>query len=335
VTVRCLSLHAAYRCQDRGACCTAGWPIPVEADRLAGMQAAVAEHALQARTGRTFWMAPADAPPATPGLLDHDDRGCVFFDRRAGAHCRVQHALGHEALPLACRQFPRVSVIDPRGASVTLSHYCPTAAALLDDAPPIAIVSDAPSFPPRTELVGLDTRAQLPPLLRPDMLMAWDAWWEWERLSVGLIADVGTAPADALARLATIVRNTSAWSPADGDLIAWIHRAFEQGGEPSPACRIDASRRVGEVLEAIPDDLRPASFDTANPPTINATRGLLASHAFANWTAHLGEGLEAWLRSLEAVWALLDRGLGVRQTDLLVRHLADPHRLAAIWSRPS
>jgi hypothetical protein len=37
--VRCLSIHASYRCRDSGACCASGWPIPVEApiyERLVG-----------------------------------------------------------------------------------------------------------------------------------------------------------------------------------------------------------------------------------------------------------------------------------------------------------
>jgi hypothetical protein len=58
---------------------------------------------------------------------------------------------------------------------------------------------------------------------------------------------------------------------------------------------------------------------------------MLAAHAFANWTAHQGEGLRTWWRSLEAVHVLLSAGVGVQQTDLLLRHLADPQALARAW----
>ena len=52
----------------------------------------------------------------------------------------------------ACRQFPRVVTLTPLGVSVTLSHYCPTAAALViscDGAPrsPLRIVAAPPAFP--------------------------------------------------------------------------------------------------------------------------------------------------------------------------------------------
>ena len=59
----------------------------------------------------------------------------------------------------------------------------------------------------------------------------------------------------------------------------------------------------------------------------------IAAHAFASWTAHLGEGLRTWLRSVEAAFALVELGLGVRTADLLLRHLCDPHALARTWSR--
>lgn len=89
----------------------------------------------------------------------------------------MQHALGHDALPLACRQFPRVTVLDPRGASVTLSHYCPTAAGLLKDDGPVAIEINGATFPPGGEYVGLDAQDALPPLLCRDVLMDWESWW--------------------------------------------------------------------------------------------------------------------------------------------------------------
>src|SRR6188768_877029 len=106
---RVLSFHADYRCGNSGACCTADWPIPVEADRLSRMQAALASGLLQARDGIAEpLLFLAGAPIETPAVLATRDHACGFYDGAAGRPgCRVQHALGHEALPLACRQFPR------------------------------------------------------------------------------------------------------------------------------------------------------------------------------------------------------------------------------------
>ena len=168
--VRCLSIHANYRCRHSGACCTAGWPI--QDDR--------------------------------GGPLPLNERGCVFHN--ADAHrCEIQLADGHDALPLACRQFPRVSLTDPTGTSVTLSHFCPTALAMLSEHDgPITIVDDAPAFPATGEYVGLDARDTLPPLLRPGMLMDWDSWREWERLSIEMFNRDET-PAAVIGRLAIAV----------------------------------------------------------------------------------------------------------------------------------
>jgi hypothetical protein len=85
---------------------------------------------------------------------------------------------------------------------------------------------------------------------------------------------------------------------------------------------------VDAVFAAIPSDIRPARFEAAVSTREPAARRFLASHAFANWSVHLGTGLSAWVGSVEAAWALLDAGAGVRQADLLLRHLADPAELA-------
>ena len=334
MTVRCLTVHARYACEHSGACCTSGWQIPIEADRLTAIAAAVDYGRLVAPSlSRPLWIQPANAPAATPAELRFDDRGCVFYEMRNGGRCRIHRVLGHEALPLACRQFPRVSVVDPRGASVTLSHFCPTAAGLLDGRASIGITSEPPAFPAGTEIVGLDVRTSLPPLLAPNMLMDWEAWWEWERRAVDTIAQPDRTPGEALAILSGVVEAVRAWTPTDGSLMARIDHAFGRTLEAAP--RVEGptlESALSDTLAAIPGDLRPEQVDHAGPPSVTAARAFLAAHAFANLTAHLGLGLRSWLRSLEATLALVN-SLGVRQTDLLLRHLADPNALARTWSR--
>src|SRR6185295_13330944 len=189
--VRCLSFHAHYQCRHSGNCCTSRWPIPIERDRLERLRIALNRRQIEAvDSAAPHWIANGDAQAETPAVLGVTaGHACVFFDAAAGRTCRIHSALGHDALPLACRQFPRVSVIDPRGVSVTLSHFCPTAASLLDDPIDVTIVDAAPSFRATGEYVGLDARSSLPPLLRPGMLMDWDSWWECERQAVALVAD--------------------------------------------------------------------------------------------------------------------------------------------------
>jgi len=333
-SVRCLSFHATYRCRHSGDCCAAGWPIPIEADRLARLRVAVANGTLHAAGSHTQPFVTTDAAPAdTPALLGVDEHRCVFYDldRRDG-RCRIHAALGHEALPLACRQFPRVSVRDPRGVSITLSHYCPTALLLLDDPRPVTIVTNPPAFPAGGEYVGLDATTSLPPLLRANLLMDWDSWWRFEALAVESIAGE-TAPAppsDGLARLHAVVEHVRTWRPGEGALNTVVAGAFERTSAGLDTSQWHArfaeekTLLVNEALDAIPADLRgsvPQRDGTITPA--RRERNFLAAHAFANWSAHTGRDLRAWFRSLETAWALLQAGYSVRQADLVLRHLSD------------
>src|SRR5688572_7037569 len=126
VRIRCLSVHAPYVCAHAGACCQAGWTIPIEAPLVPRLRA-------------LGFQAPADG---VAGLAD--DGACAFFERDAGRLCAIHRRGGSSLLPSMCRHFPRVVVNDPRGSSLTLSHFCPTAAGLLFEPVPLAIV-DAPA----------------------------------------------------------------------------------------------------------------------------------------------------------------------------------------------
>jgi Fe-S-cluster containining protein len=325
--VRVLSFHAHYRCRHAGACCTANWPIPVEADRLSEIQAAMATDRLRpaAATIADAFNAPSAAPAETPALLGRRDHACVFYERNAVAgagHCRIQLALGHEGLPLACRQFPRVSVHDPRGVSVTLSHYCPTAAGLLEveALQPFQIVTNASSFPDAGEYVGLDARQSLPPLLRPGMLMDWESWWECERRAVQLLSaapDVGTA----LGQLRGVVNALKSWNPRNGALVDRVTGAFAAQQDPVPAP--DPRPLIDAVWRSVPHDWRPVETPTDIETNARVAVRFIAAHAFANWRVQQGEGLSDWLMSIETAAALLGAGYGVRRADLLLRHLTN------------
>ena len=285
-----------------------------------------------------------EAPQDTPATLAIANGCCVFFDADGGHACRIHAALGHDALPLACRQFPRIAVHDPRGVSVTLSHYCPTASSALSAAGPVTIVEQPPAFPVGADYDGLDATRALPPLLRNDMLMDWNAWWAWEAASVAVITGGDEPAAVRLGRLRQAVDGVRGWSPSDGPLRAHVDRAFATArladAAPFIPDRHELETRWQEIVLAIPEDLRyqvPPIDDDARqtPALVPHTDRFLAAHAFANWTAHLGDGLHAWLRSIEAAYVCLLLGLDIRQTDLTLRHLASPNGLAKAWSRQS
>ncbi len=331
-------MHARYGCRHSGRCCSSGWPIPVEPDRLSALEGALASGVLQpARLATPPVLRPASAPADAPAVLGVSGGHCVFHAGDRSGGCAIHATLGHAALPLACRQFPRVVVTDPRGHSVTLSHYCPTAALLLEAPEPLAIVTDAPGLPDEAEYVGLDVRSHLPPLLRPDMLMDWEAWWEWERRSVVAI-EQATTRAEALRRLSGAVERVRRWSPADGPLVRAVERAFgdaaADSADESPPLATTARQAIADITAATPPAFRSAVAlpASAGPTPDRIRRRLLAAHAFGSWAAHLGQGLRTWLRGLAQVDALAAAGLSPSDVDLRLRHLADPRRLAERWS---
>lgn len=322
-----LSFHAGYRCRDRGVCCSSGWPIDIEEDRARDVRAAMANGRLVTRQSAE----PFSTSGGGPAILTVVGNACVFHEGGRGG-CAIQHALGHGALPLACRQFPRVSVRDPRGASVTLSHYCPTAAGMLGSGNPVTIEAHPRGFPADGEYVGLDADEALPPRLRPDMLMDWESWWLWERLAVTALAESRDAD-EGLARLRAAVDHILSWRPSDETLASRVEEAFRARPSLRPAAPGERRHRVDEVLRAIPADIRPSGMPEpyVERPSAAVHRDFLVAHAFANWTAHLGQGLRTWLRSLETADALVASGLGVSAADLWLRHLSDPWALAEVW----
>ena len=330
--VRALAFHAKYACRHTGACCSSGWPIPVEADGVRIIETA-------ARAGRmgdahrlTLLVRPAGAPAATPALLPTVNDTCAFRHDDPDAHCAVHRALGHDALPLACRQFPRITVHDPRGISVTLSHYCPTAAHLIGydrfdgyggyDRYGTRILVNPPGFPGSAEYVGLDAREALPPLLRPDLLMDWESWWRIEELAVETLLGRGNSADEALALVRGAVHRLDQWRPDTGvHLQDEVDRAFERSQPSPPARTVDdlVTSAMGRVPAAFSSRAR---WDSTVRTSDNVTRKFLAAHAFANWRVHERDGgLAAWLRSVETAHAFLSAGAGVRQADLVLRHL--------------
>ncbi|MGH9407826.1 MAG: YkgJ family cysteine cluster protein, partial [Vicinamibacterales bacterium] len=173
---KCLNMHAAYRCRHSGACCRAGWPIPFDGNEFVS----------------------AGSLPLVPGGFIRDNRGgahaarhpdgsCVFFDRGTSL-CEI-HRLGTQAaLPLTCRMFPRRVLHDARGTFVSLSHFCPTAAALVFNwCEPLRVVDAPETLTGVGELDGLDARGEWPPLLRPGVLTDLESYNIWETRTIDLL----------------------------------------------------------------------------------------------------------------------------------------------------
>lgn len=293
--ITCLSFHAAYRCRQSGACCQAGWAIPFDDDEVESVRALhLTGGSLSAgRSGRTIAARDADGT-------------CTFFSRDTH-DCVIQRAGGHAALPVSCRMFPRVVRQDARGTAISLSHYCPTAAALLfDESSPltVTIVEGPPTFADVGALEGLDAREEWPPLLRPQVLMDLDDYASWERLGVELLTRDGLAASTSLDALAAVTATIVKWSPGGGSPLQHaIENAFSASTPPA---------------------------DDAPGADERALKRWLAARLFANWTAYQGDGLEAIVAYLGGCLETFrielrrddDAREAIRRSDLLILHRA-------------
>ena len=316
-----LSFHVDYACRHSGACCTSGWPIPVERNRVVPIQRVVESGTASAATP---WLDPApEAPDDVAGTLALRPTGeCVFFELPTRIALPTRGALPssgkcavHSVRPASCAHFPYVCLIDARGVRVTLSHYCPTAASLLfDHRGPTAIV-EAPA-PGLDAPEGLDAREALPPLRHETRLMSFEEFSAWEGGQVAIIKRFADSPGDDDERLFDAAR---AAVPAP---LTWP-------GVPEDAARIWS-----------------ALVAPAWPGFAEVEDRYLAAKLFACWSAYLGDGTRAVLHSVrtaravlrfEAVRACVDAGRvldrtlltqAIRQSDLLLVHYADRTRLA-------
>ena len=365
--VSSLSIHADYRCRHSGACCTADWDVPVELPVYRSLREAhdAGRLAVSANAAGLdpFIVEPGLPEDAAAMLERHETGECVFFDHGSRL-CIVHRDLGEAALPATCRHFPRLAVADARGTFVTLSHFCPTAASqLFREDVLLAIVENPPSFPP-ADYDGLTvTVDDLPPLLRPDVLMDAEGYTAWERHMVAVCA----AAESAEGALATLVRDASvlrAWTGGGDPLHAAVAR-LPQDRVPAaapPATLESSVRAYAEAMACVPDDLKPEPdedrLDEAYARFVRGPwsgfsrvlRNYVAAKAFASWTAYQGRGVASIVRGLDAALALVrveaarqcrDAGApldadrlkeAIRQADFVLNHLAAGDALAEAWS---
>ena len=298
----CLSFHAAYRCAHSGACCTAGWPIPVD-EALLPVLRAPALLQYTARSPVRFLDTPVNG--SRTALPTTGDGTCVFFEATRGRLCAIHREAGERNLPASCRTFPRIALRDARGIFITLSHYCPTAARLLLDAGPIRVVDAPSSLTLDGAVEGLDATGVLPPLLRPGMLMDMEGYAAWEHQALRTLDDPHYTARDAVRIIRAATGDACTWHPGGETLATRIDTAF--GGARSAAAP-SPSFAVGRLEHAI--------------------KAFLAGHLFGSWAAYRRGGLTAVCDGVEATLALIgsnvagDAGflVAVRNADLLLRH---------------
>jgi len=318
---------------------------PAVQDRL---EDAVRAGRIAAAPGPHFRAVPG-LPHGARGVLAHGAGGrCVFLE--TGGLCAVHRQAGAGALPSACRDFPRLVTRSPLGVSITLSHYCPTAAALLfrstsppgtetapavaPGAPPrpesrssgasadpaLAIETDPEAFPPDRPYDGLDALEAFPPFLRPGVLTSWAAHARWEAHTASTLAREDLSPEDAVAALERVAEDARRWSLDEGPYDGFFERCLERAVEPPAGEAVgrawplpEASRAWNEAMESIPEGHpRPAP-----PLALSGSDGMagagLAGLVSEGWEAH-PRPIRRWLAAKSfASWLAL-QGEGLRTT---------------------
>jgi hypothetical protein len=284
-------------------------------------------------------------------LGTHPDGRCVFLETARGNRCAIHRQLRPGHLASACRDFPRIVTLSPLGVSITLSHYCPTAAGLvLREDRRLAIDADPPAFPRSWPYEGLDARKSFGPLLRPGVLMGWDAHARWEGHAVATLGREDLPPESSVGLLATQAEAARRWTPADGPFDAHLDRVLASDPVHDTDLRTDAAesgrawRLVAQCVprgHPVPQPPPPPSGAGVPDLPPGPVRRWLAAKAFASWLALQGEGLRTTVLGLRLALAVLgaeterERPPGpeglrevFRRADLLLVHLVDPTALA-------
>lgn len=340
--VLALSLHAGFACCRSGACCTAGWPIPVEPDVAAALIAGLPESAGTLDTTGPMPDGAAAVVAPRPG------GACPFYVQDSGRLCAIQRRLGHGALPASCRHFPRVALLEADAVRVTLSHFCPTAASMLfaDIPGSPTVVADAAGIADRREYSGFDARATIPPLLRPGVAMDDAACRRWEAYLLRSLADPSCqTPEEALGRVAAAADSIRAWTVEQGSLESHLAAMLADGRGAlhgrwtmslNSAVRLFllAAGSVPAGLQApgLPADAQAADAAWVTPRWRQGPVGrYLAARSFGAWSAYLGEGVRTQVAMLAVALAAV-RVEAVRQTARARRPLDDEMLLEAIRS---
>lgn len=305
--------------------------------------------------GGPLFLSSAIADGQKTWTVARTDRGdCVFFGRTTGKLCAIHRDLGEEALPSACRHFPRRVLHDGRGTLISLSHFCPTAAAALLDGGTLSVVNAHAPLLLTSAMEGLDAREALPPLLLPGLLCDMAGYDAWERAAVDAFAHPENSYQQCLAKLARATGRAREWRPGMISLSDYVTAAF---GE-TPFDRrehLPSDERLVERIAAMTANL--TGGDVVGIPQFEeqwsrrigkpgawfdlGMKRYLAARVFGNWLAYQGRGLRSiveWLltcaamvryfalrRALESKQRFDERSFieAVRSADLLLLHVLD------------
>jgi hypothetical protein len=104
-----LSIHADYKCQQSGICCTSDWDVPVEVPLYRTLTDAIATGQLSpaaiAEDGYPTFLLEPDLPDEAAAMVGRTSSGnCVFFHSRSGLCRLARYVYLADALLPDCRR---------------------------------------------------------------------------------------------------------------------------------------------------------------------------------------------------------------------------------------
>jgi len=346
--VSSLSFHAGYRCQNTGVCCSSDWEIAVEQPIELHLRPRLDAGNPRLPNGPDGFAPMATPPAGCRSAFRRTTAGACWFRDPERRDCAIHREFGVESLASACRQFPRITVLEPDQVSVSLSHYCPTAAGLLFLPPsPLTLVEAPQAFPSSWPYEGLDARLACSPLLLPEVLLGSDGLRSLEEQTVTLLSEPGVYA--GVARFGRAVGRIRDWAPSAGPMPRFVADCFEitsrvsaSGFQPSdPRHVLRASVPPGVSTPDLPDF---APFQGTHSPVVDlALRRYVAERLVAGWIVYLANDLYVtakYLRFCLDVAHLFEGARersepevvrwreAIRTADLWILHHCDPERLA-------
>lgn len=255
----CLGFQSDFVCRNCGDCCST-WDIPLEKTPLNSIRRALRKGQIARLDGgdpqSEDWLVHKHGETKGTGRFLSIKKGkeCCFLERGEETSCVLQRQIGVEAMPATCRLFPRMCVLQPRGVFLTLSHYCPSAAEMpfredLEEGRDLEIVRNPPAYPRKAGYGGLDARNHKPPLLRPNVLMSWEASGLWERHTVQTMARRDYSPEEALILLVTSAEKARQFSGAGTPGTDALGEIFEKDRRADPAT---VKSQIGGLPSGLP-----------------------------------------------------------------------------------
>lgn len=346
--VRALSFHAGYACGNTGVCCSSGWEIAVETEVEIRLRSAFSRETRSLPNGPEGFQPMENPPGGCRSSLRSVHTTCWFRDV-TDRSCSIHRNHGENALPSACRHFPRVCVLEPDSVSVSLSHYCPTAAGLLFGGPgDFGLVTGPRAFPSDWPFEGLDARDAYPPLLRPGVLLGFDGLRVFEERAVAVLSSEPLIR--ALAVIEAAVEGARSWTAESRPLCEHLADSFV-----GAAGHVDHERRVSDPRPVLLAALTEETTEGAGLPDFRsrplalspladlALRKYLASRLIAAWITFQGNDLRTVARYLrlcldtvflfESARAAEESEAtrwqqAIRHADLWILHHCDPELLA-------